>query len=93
MKITESASEAIVAVMKKKGLNTAKTYLEIGIFDGNLGMGFTREPIGKIVKQGDLNVVVSNNVDSEGVVIDFGEINNKKGLIFLGEDYVNQNNR
>jgi hypothetical protein len=92
MKITDSASVAIANVMKSKGLNIEKTFLEIGIFDGNLGMGFTREPMGKTIKCGELNVVIDGNVDTSGVVIDYGEINGKKGLIFLGEENVNNNN-
>lgn len=89
MRITQSASEAIINVMKSKKLDPRNIFLEIGVFDGNLGLGFTREPIGKTLKQGDLNIVVSNEIDSEGVVVDFGELNGKKGLIFLGETNVN----
>jgi hypothetical protein len=89
MRITQSASEAIVTVMKSKKLDPRNTFLEVGVFDGNLGLGFTREPIGKTLKQGDLNIVISNEIDSEGIVVDFGELNGKKGLIFLGETNVN----
>lgn len=93
MKITESASQIIVQTMRKKGLDPDKVFFEIGVFEGNLGLGFTREPLGKIVKQGELNLVVSNEVDSDDMTIDYGEIDGKKGIIFLGESYVNQNNR
>lgn len=92
MKITESASQIVVHTMKKKGLDPTKVFLEIGIFEGNLGLGFTREPFGKIIKQGELNLVVSDGVDSSNMTIDYGEIDGKRGLIFLGENNVNQNN-
>ena len=89
MKITESASQIITDIMRKKGLNPKTTYLEIGDFNGDLGLGFTREPFGKIMKQGELNFVISGKKDLEGMTVDYGEINGKRGLIFLGENYVN----
>lgn len=92
MRITEAATNAIINVMKSKGLDTKKTYLEIGVFEGNLGIGFTREPVGKTIKSGELMLVTSSKLDTEGVIIDFGEVNGKMGLIFLGEENVNHNN-
>ena len=92
MKITDSASIAITNVMKSKGLNPKTTFLEIGVFEGNLGIGFTREPIGKTVKYGELNVVITSQVDTAGIIVDYGEVNGKRGLIFLGEENVNNNN-
>lgn len=92
MRITNSASDAIVKVMKSKGLNPKNTYLEIGVFEGNLGIGFTRSPIGKIIKQGELSVTLSSAVDTNGIIVDYGEVNGRMGLIFLGEENVNQSN-
>lgn len=92
MKITESASQIIIDVMKKKGLNPKTVFLEIGDFNGDLGLGFTREPFGKVMKQGELNFVLSGKANLDGMTVDYGEINGKRGLIFLGEDYVNKNN-
>ena len=71
--------------MKKKGLDPKKTFLEVGIFDGNLGIGFTREALGRKIKNNDLTVVVTNNIDSANIVIDYNEINGRKGLIFSSE--------
>jgi hypothetical protein len=85
MQITDSAKNAILNVMKSKGLDIATTFLEIGVFEGNLGLGFTRNPIGTIVKNGDLSVVISSKVDTTGVIVDYGEVNGKLGLIFTGE--------
>jgi hypothetical protein len=85
MKITDSAVEAILSTMKKKGLDPKKTFLEVGIFDGNLGIGFTREGFGRKIKNNDLTVVVTNNIDSANIVIDYNEINGRKGLIFSSE--------
>jgi hypothetical protein len=92
MKLTESAATAILEVMKKKGLDHKKTFLEIGVFDSALGMSFTRDKNGRLVKFGNLSVVIAHNVDTTGVVIDFGEVNGRKGLIFLGEENVNHTN-
>lgn len=83
MKITEAATEAILGVMKAKGLNSKTTFLQIGIFEGNLGLGFIREKTGQVYQFGDLAAVVSNNCIKEDVVIDYGEVNGKKGLIFM----------
>ncbi len=84
MEITESAVNSILNIMKSKGLNPKNTFFEIGIFEGNLGLGFTREKIGKIVKKGDLTIIVASTIESENIKIDFGEVNGKKGLVFLG---------
>jgi hypothetical protein len=86
MQITTAAVNAILEVMKSKGLNPKNTFLEIGAFEGNLGIGFTREKIGRIVKNGDLTLILASNLDTTGVVVDFGEIDGRKGLIFLGEE-------
>lgn len=86
MRITDSAAQAILQVMLKKGLDPKNSYLEIGLFEGNLGLGFTRDRFGKLLQFGLLGVVVSQSVDVTGVVIDFGEINGRKGLVFLEED-------
>jgi hypothetical protein len=86
MKITDAAAQAVLQVMLKKGLNPKTTYLEVGVFNGNLGIGFTRDKGGKILRFGPLMVMVSNSVDSTGVVMDYGEIDGRKGLLFIGED-------
>lgn len=92
MRITDSAANAILNVMKSKGLNPKNTLLEIGVFEGNLGLGFTRSPIGNIIQNGDLSIVISSKIDTQGIVIDFGEINGKKGLVFLGDENVDNSN-
>ena len=92
MKFSESAVAAILKVMTGRGLNPQTTFLEIGVFEGNLGMGFTRESLGKIFEFGSLRVIVANNVDTTGIVVDFGEVAGKKGLVFLGEENGNHVN-
>lgn len=93
MRITDSAVQAILQVMLKKGLNPKTTFFEVGVFEGNLGIGFApqQEAKGKMKRFGPLGVVVANNVDATGVVVDFGEVNGRKGLIFLGEEHVRNN--
>lgn len=86
MKITDSAAKAILNVMNKKGLNAKDTFFEISIFDGNLGIGFTKYRHGKTIKFGELSIVISEKVDTEGVIIDFGEIEGRNGLLIKGEN-------
>ena len=103
MRVTENATEAIIGVMISKGLPIDTWALEICVLDnGALGMGFTRERQGLAIKFGELTVMIAKNVDSEDVVIDFGEVEGKQGLVFLseeeyennqqGEENVNNNN-
>jgi hypothetical protein len=33
-----------------------------------------------------LTLILASNLDTTGVVVDFGEIDGRKGLIFLGEE-------
>jgi hypothetical protein len=91
MRVTESAANAIVHVMSSKKLPPEEWSLEICTLEnGALGMGFTQEKKGHVVEFGDLSVVVADNVNSEGVVVDFGEVEGKQGLVFLSEEeYVN----
>lgn len=85
MKITDSAAQAVLEVMKKKKLDPNHVFLEIGIFEGNLGMAFTREKLGRSYNFGELTVVIRHDVDAAGVLVDFGEINGRKGLVFRAE--------
>ena len=92
MRITEAAAEAILEVMMRKGLNPKSCFLEIGVFQEDLGIGFTNERYGRFLQFGQLGVVISQDIDTTGIVIDFGEIEGRKGLIFLGEEHVKRNN-
>lgn len=91
MRVTEPAVDAILEVMRKKGLSPKTTFLEIGIFEGNLGLGFTKDRHGKIITYKNLSIVIANDVDTTGVVVDFKEIKGRKGLIFTGESDDNTN--
>jgi hypothetical protein len=83
MRITESAKNAIINVMKSKGLDLKTTYFEIGVFDGNLGIAFTRNPIGNIYKNDELLIVTSSKGELEELVIDYLERDGKSGLVFF----------
>lgn len=92
MRVTENATEAIIGVMKSKGLPIDTWALEICTLDnGALGMGFTRERQGHAIEFGKLTVMIADNVNSEGVVIDFGEVKGKQGLVFLSEEEYENN--
>lgn len=87
MKLTEPAVEAILGVMRSKDLDPNQFSLELRVLEnGALGMGFSKDAQGKTTKLGDLTVVVDDVIDSDGVVIDFVEMDGKKGLAFLAEN-------
>ena len=91
MKITDKAAQAILGVMFKKGLDPKTFFLEIGLFSnamgksGKFGMAFTQDKDGQLLQFGQLTVIVNHDIDTTGVVIDFGEVNGRFGLIFSGE--------
>lgn len=95
MKFTESAITAILEVMRKRGLDPKKFVFDISIREnGSVGIGFTKDRAGVANQYGDLTVMIGHNIDMNGVVVDFGEINGRKGIIFLPEEqHVDQNNR
>lgn len=85
MKITDNAVDAILNVMKQKGLDPKTVFLELAVFEGNLGMGFSRDAMGVKTKHGELTIIISSEVDCADMTIDYGDYQGKKGLIFLGE--------
>lgn len=91
MKVTEYAVGAILAVMEKKKLDPAEFYFGVKQLDnGALGIGFTDEPEGPVMEYGSLRVTIAHNINTEGVVVDFGEVDGKQGLVFVSEEqYVN----
>ena len=91
MRITEYAVDAITGVMEAKGLDVEKCYFSVKQLDnGALGIGFAEEPEGKIMEFGKLRVTIATNINTEGVVVDFGEVEGKQGLVFISEEeYVN----
>jgi hypothetical protein len=91
MRLTKYASEAILSVMDRIGLDPAKCYFGVKQLDnGALGIGFTEESEGETTEHGKLRVTIANNVNTENVVVDFGEVDGKQGLVFISEEeYVN----
>lgn len=86
MHITESAIEAILQIMKSKNLDSEKVFFEMRAMpDQSIVIGFNREKLGNVMKFGNLQVIVSSNIDTEGVVVDYVENGDKKGLVFKGE--------
>ena len=82
MFITLKAVDAILKTMESKGLDPKTVFMEIGIFDGNLGIAFTRDKFGKVIDLGGLNVIFQNNLEFEDITVDFVEVDGKTGLIF-----------
>jgi hypothetical protein len=91
MRITEPAAKVILQTMMKKRLNPKQVFLELDIKDGNFGIAFTKIRHGKVLQFGPLTVVIGNNIDTTGVVVDLVEMNGRKGLLFTGEENVGNN--
>lgn len=87
MKITDTAVEAILDVMDRKQLDPNRIFFEMKILpNGAVGIGFSQECGGEIQQFGRLSAIIDKQIDADGVVIDFGEVNGKKGIIFLKEE-------
>lgn len=87
MNLTEAARDAIIDVMKKKDLDTKEWFLEFRIIDnGAIGLGFTRTPMRKVLEFGELHLTVDGVIDTEGVVVDYGNNDGRKGLFFMSSD-------
>lgn len=82
MKITDDAAKAVLKVMMDNGLNPKSVFMEVGVYEGNLGMTFSREAFGRKLRFGPLTVVVTGNLDTSKIVVDVTEMNGRKGLIF-----------
>ena len=94
MKITETAIQAVLDIMKNQKLDPQEVYFEIKLLpNGAVGIGFNRDIDGQIREFGELKTVISPKIDMEGVVVDFGETNGKKGLLFFNEGAQNVNNQ
>jgi len=85
MKVTDNAAGALLGVMERVGLDKTTWSIEIKLVDGYLSMGWTRDKIPPTLKVNDLKVVIAPNIDTTGVVMDYIEIDGKKGLTFEGE--------
>lgn len=84
MNLTEPARDAIIDVMKKKELDTNEWFLEFRIVDnGAIGIGFTKTSLRQILKFGELRLTIDEVIDTEGIVVDYGENDGRKGLFFM----------
>jgi len=86
MNLTETARDAIIEVMKKKNLDPQEWYLEFRIVDnGAIGLGFTKKALRQILEFGELRLTIDGVIDTEGVVVDYGENDGRKGLFFIAD--------
>ena len=89
MKLTNSAIDAILHVMKSREMNPADWYLEFKLLNnGAVGLGFTKQAAQQILTFGELRLTVDGMIDTQGVVLDYSEVNGKQGLLFAAEDLV-----
>lgn len=83
MQLTDSAAHAILEVIKKHGMNPENTFFEVKLLsNGALGIGFSRNPEGISFQQGSLKVSVDYRISNEKIIIDYGQVGDKKGIIF-----------
>lgn len=83
MQFTKSSIDALRHVMKKNNLDKNKIVFEIKSHNGNLSIRFCPEITGEILFIEDLRIVVDGDLKNAEIVVDFGEVNGKKGIIFL----------
>lgn len=90
MKFTDSAINAILETMRKRGLNPKEFVFDVSLREnGSVGIGFTKDRAGKTSKYGDLIVMIGHGIDMNGVVVDFGEVNGRRGIVFVTEEQFN----
>ena len=91
MKFTESATNAILETMRRRDLDPKEFVFDVSLREnGSVGIGFTKDRAGKTSQYGDLIVMIGNGIDMNGVVVDFGEINGRRGIVFVTEEQFNQ---
>ena len=87
MKLTESAANAILSVMKKRKLDPKKIVFEFHLLDnGGIGIGFTRDRQGVSQQYGELTVMIGNGVEMGETIVDFGKVNGRMGIILLNNN-------
>jgi hypothetical protein len=84
MKFTDTAIAAVLEVMKKRRLDPQKFYFEFCLLqNGAVGMGFTDRKLGTTFRFGELNVIIDQRANVDNMTVDYGEVGDRKGLIFL----------
>ena len=94
MKITESATQAILNVMIASGLEPDVYSLHFCNPENNnegVAFNFVEDEIGNIHQFGNLKVITALDVNMDEVVIDLREVDGRVGLIFTGEQDVEFN--
>ena len=87
MEFTEAAASVILDIMNRRGLDPKRFVFEISIKDtGAVGIGFTTDRAGTRHQYGDLVVMVGDSINMDGMVVDFGEVDGRKGIAFLKEE-------
>lgn len=87
MKLTESAANAILSVMKKRKLDPKKVVFEFHLLNnGEIGIGFTRDRQGVSQQYGELTVMIGNGVEMGDTIVDFGKVNGRMGIILLNNN-------
>ena len=82
MQLTNSAINAILEVMQHRKLDPRLVLFEFQLLEnGGIGIGFTRERYGQIKEFDRLSVVVDDGIQAN-ILVDFGEVNDRKGLFF-----------
>lgn len=88
MKLTNEASDTVLKVMNDKGLDPQEWFLEFRLLEnGAIGIGFTKTQLRKVLDFGKLRLTIDGVIDTEGVVIDYGEHEGRKGLFFMADGF------
>ena len=84
MKLTDSAAFAILDVMKMAKLDPKKIVFQFYLLkNGGIGMTFSKDRNGIAQQYGELTVMIGNGIDMNQTKVDYGEMNGRRGIIFL----------
>lgn len=86
MNITKQAATEILRVMSEVDLDIQKFAASFEFVNGGVGFSFTKDTFGKEYKFHGLRVIVDERIETEDMIIDFSEVDGRKGLIFKGEE-------
>ena len=82
MKVTQSAAEAILEIMKKEGLDPERFSILLDQHRHGCAFEFTDEVRGLYYHFHGLNVQATQAIDVNSMIIDYVERDGKRGLVF-----------
>lgn len=84
MKVSNSAKDALLNIMRSKRLDPKHWYFELKLLSsGAIGIGFIKDLAQHEVQEfGELKLAIDLNLDTDDFGVDFAEHNGRRGLVF-----------